>query len=164
MKVSIYNIQQEYLELISKIIENDGVLDEETELALTINKDQLQSKSESYAYVIKEMDAECDIIDLEIKRLQQCKKVRENAIERLKATLTNAMHLFEVPEIKTPLIKINFRKSESVIVMDVNDLPAEYKVVKVTEQADKVKIKDALKKGEQILGCELVINQNIQIK
>jgi methylthioribose-1-phosphate isomerase len=69
-----------------------------------------------------------------------------------------------VPEIKTPLIKINFRKSESVIVMDVNDLPAEYKVVKVTEQADKVKIKDALKKGEQILGCELVINQNIQIK
>ncbi len=164
MKVSIYNIQQEYLELISKIIENDGVLDEETDLALTINKDQLQSKSESYAYVIKQMDAECDIIDLEIKRLQQCKKVRENAIERLKATLTYAMNTFEVPEIKTPLIKINFRKSESVIVMDVNDLPAEYKVVKVTEQADKVKIKDALKKGEQILGCELVINQNIQIK
>jgi hypothetical protein len=162
--MNIYQIQNEYQLLINSIIENDGVLDEETELALTINKDQLQSKSESYAYVIKQMDAECDIIDLEIKRLQQCKKVRENAIERLKATLTNAMHLFEVDEIKTPLIKINFRKSESVIVMDVNDLPAEYKVVKVTEQADKVKIKDALKKGEQILGCELVINQNIQIK
>jgi hypothetical protein len=162
--MNIYQIQNEYQLLINSIIENDGEITPDQELALTINKDQLQSKSESYAYVIKQMDAECDIIDLEIKRLQQCKKVRENAVERLKSTLTYAMNTFEVPEIKTPLIKINFRKSESVIVMDVNDLPSEYKVVKVTEQADKVKIKDALKKGEHILGCELVINQNIQIK
>jgi len=162
--MNIYQIQNEYQLLINSIIENEGEITPEQELALTINKDQLQSKSESYAYVIKQMDAECDIIDLEIKRLQQCKKVRENAVERLKATLTIAMNTFEVPEIKTPLIKINFRKSESVIVLDVNDLPKEYKVVKVTEQADKVKIKEALKAGESILGCELVVNQNIQIK
>jgi hypothetical protein len=162
--MNIYSIQNEYQLLINQIIESGGEVTPELELALTINKDQLQSKSESYAYIIKEMDAECDIIDLEIKRLQQCKKVRENTIDRLKSTLTTAMNVFEVPEIKTPLIKINFRKSESVIVMDVNDLPKEYKVVKVTEQADKVKIKEALKAGESILGCELVVNQNIQIK
>lgn len=164
MKTSIYQIQNEYQLLINQIIESDGEVTPGLELALTINKDQLQSKSESYAYIIKQMDAECDIIDLEIKRLQQCKKVRENTIDRLKSTLTTAMNVFEVPEIKTPLIKINFRKSESVIVMDVNDLPKEYKIVKVTEQADKVKIKEALKAGESILGCELVVNQNIQIK
>lgn len=162
--MNIYQIQNEYQLLINQIIESDGEVTPELELALTINKDQLQSKSESYAYIIKQMDAECDIIDLEIKRLQQCKKVSENTIDRLKSTLTTAMNVFEVPEIKTPLIKINFRKSESVIVMDVNDLPKEYKVVKVTEQADKVKIKEALKDGESILGCELVVNQNIQIK
>ena len=162
--MNIYQIQNEYQLLINSIIESEGEITPELELALTINKDQLQSKSENYAYIIKQMDAECDIIDLEIKRLQQAKKVRENTIERLKNTLTYAMNLFEVPEIKTPLIKINFRKSESVIVMDVNDLPKEYKVIKVTEQADKVKIKEALKSGESILGCELVTNQNIQIK
>lgn len=162
--MNIYSIQNEYQLLINQIIESDGEVTPELELALAINKDQLQSKSESYAYIIKQMDAECDIIDLEIKRLQQCKKVRENTIDRLKSTLTTAMNVFEVPEIKTPLIKINFRKSESVIVMDVNDLPKEYKVVKVTEQADKVKIKEALKAGESILGCELVVNQNLQIK
>lgn len=162
--MNIYQIQSEYQLLINSIIEADGELTPELELALAINKDQLQSKSENYAYIIKQMDAECYIIDLEIKRLQQAKKVRENTIERLKGTLTYAMNLFEVPEIKTSLIKINFRKSESVIVMDVNDLPKEYKVVKVTEQADKVKIKEALKAGQSILGCELVTNQNIQIK
>ena len=162
--MNIYQIQNEYQLLINSIIENDGEITPEQELALTINKDQLQSKSESYAYVIKQMDAECDIIDLEIKRLQQAKKVRENTVERLKATLTNAMQLFEVNEIKTPLIKLNFRKSESVVVYDTNSLPQMYKIIKVTETPDKAKIKEAIKQGETVVGAELVINQNLQIK
>ena len=162
--MNIYQIQNEYQLLINSIIENDGEITLEQELALTINKDQLQSKSESYAYVIKQMDAECDIIDLEIKRLQQAKKVRENTVERLKYTLTNAMQLFEVDEIKTPLIKLNFRKSESVVVYDTNSLPQMYKIIKVTETPDKAKIKEAIKQGETVVGAELVINQNLQIK
>lgn len=162
--MNIYQIQNEYQLLINSIIENDGEITPEQELALTINKDQLQSKSESYAYVIKQMDAECDIIDLEIKRLQQAKKVRENTVERLKYTLTNAMQLFEVDEIKTPLIKLNFRKSESVVVYDTNSLPQMYKTIKVTETPDKAKIKEAIKQGETVVGAELVINQNLQIK
>lgn len=162
--MNIYQIQNEYQLLINSIIENDGEITPEQELALTINKDQLQSKSESYAYVIKQMDAECDIIDLEIKRLQQAKKVRENTVERLKATLSNAMQLFEVDEIKTPLIKLNFRKSESVVVYDTNSLPQMYKTIKVTETPDKAKIKEAIKQGETVVGAELVINQNLQIK
>ena len=162
--MNIYQIQNEYQLLINSIIENDGEITPEQELALTINKDQLQSKSESYAYVIKQMDAECDIIDLEIKRLQQAKKVRENTVERLKATLSNAMQLFEVDEIKTPLIKLNFRKSESVVVYDTNSLPQMYKIIKVTETPDKAKIKEAIKQGETVIGAELVINQNLQIK
>jgi len=162
--MNIYQIQNEYQLLINSIIENDGEITPEQELALTINKDQLQSKSESYAYVIKQMDAECDIIDLEIKRLQQAKKVRENTVERLKYTLTNAMQLFEVDEIKTPLIKLNFRKSESVVVYDTNSLPQMYKIIKVTETPDKAKIKEAIKQGETVVGAELVINQNLQIK
>lgn len=162
--MNIYQIQNEYQLLINSIIENDGEITPEQELALTINKDQLQSKSESYAYVIKQMDVECDIIDLEIKRLQQAKKVRENTVERLKYTLTNAMQLFEVDEIKTPLIKLNFRKSESVVVYDTNSLPQMYKIIKVTETPDKAKIKEAIKQGETVVGAELVINQNLQIK
>jgi hypothetical protein len=162
--MNIFNIQNEYKQLVSELIENGGELTPELELSLQINKDQLQSKSENYAYIIKQIDAECDIIDNEIKRLQQAKKVRENTVERLKTTLTTAMHLFEVNEIKTPLIKINFRKSESVIVYDVNSLPQMFKTIKVTETPDKAKIKEVIKNGDTVVGAELVINQNIQIK
>lgn len=162
--MNIFNIQNEYKQLVSELIENGGELTPELELSLQINKDQLQSKSENYAYIIKQIDAECDIIDNEIKRLQQAKKVRENTVERLKTTLTTAMHLFEVNEIKTPLIKINFRKSESVIVYDVNSLPQMFKTIKINETPDNAKIKEVIKNGDTVVGAELVINQNIQIK
>lgn len=162
--MNIFNIQNEYKLLVSELIENGGELTPELELSLQINKDQLQSKSENYAYIIKQIDAECDIIDNEIKRLQQTKKVRENTVERLKSTLTIAMNTFEVTEIKTPLIKINFRKSKSVIVYDVNSLPQMFKTIKVTETPDKAKIKEVIKNGDTVVGAELVISQNLQIK
>jgi hypothetical protein len=105
-----------------------------------------------------------DIIDNEIKRLQQAKRSREKTIERLKDTIELAMLTFDIDKIETPLIKISFRKSESVEVEDVNNLPALYKVVKVSESADKLKIKDALKSGMFIEGCSIKTNRNLQIK
>ena len=74
------------------------------------------------------------------------------------------MQIFEVDKIESPLIKLSFRKSQSVNVSDVNSLPNEYKTIKVTEQADKMKIKQALQNGEQIQGCSIITNTNLQIK
>lgn len=162
--MNIYQIQNEYLLLVNQIIENGGEVTPQQELNLQITKDQLQDKGTNYAFVIKKLDAECDIIDAEIKRLSELKKVRQNACERLKSNISHAMQIFEVDKIESPLIKLSFRKSQSVNVADVNSLPAEYKTIKVTEQADKVKIKQALLKGEVIEGCEIVNSNNLQIK
>lgn len=162
--MNIYNIQTEYQLLVNQLIENGGEITPELELALQINKDNFHSKSENYAYITKQFDGEMDIIDNEIKRLQQAKKSREKTIQRLKDTIEMAMNTFEVDKIETPLIKISFRKSESVDVTDVNDLPNEFKVIKLTETADKLKIKDALKSGMFISGCSIKSNRNLQIK
>jgi hypothetical protein len=161
---NIYNITTEFLQLEAELIENGGELTPEIEQALIINKDELQHKSIQYGYVIKSLSDNVDAIDAEIKRLQTMKKVNENAIDRLKDTLSSAMQLFGIPELKTPTLKINFRKSEQVIVHDVNSLPQMFKTIKVTEQPDKVKIKETLKQGEDIIGCEIVTNLNLQIK
>ena len=162
--MNIYQIQNEYLLLINQIIENGGEVTPQQELNLQITRDQLQDKGTNYAFVIKKLDAECDIIDAEIKRLSELKKVRQNACERLKNNISHAMQIFEVDKIESPLIKLSFRKSQSVNIADVNSLPNEYKTIKVTEQADKVKIKQALLNGEVIEGCEIVNSNNLQIK
>jgi hypothetical protein len=164
MKLTIYQIEQSYNQLAEELIDNGGELTPELSEALAITEEQLQNKSVAYSFVIKQIDSEVDIIDAEIKRLQAMKKTRENASERLKANIKHAMELFNIDEIKTPLVKINFRKSKAVEVDDVNKLSAPYKVVKVTEQADKAAIKSALESGLEIPGCRIIENRNLQIK
>ena len=164
MKLTIYQIEQNYNQLAEELMENGGELTPSLEEALAITEEQLQNKSVAYSFVIKQMDADIDIIDAEIKRLQALKKQREKASEYLKERIKHAMDTFSIEEIKTPLVKINFRKSESVEVDDVNQLPSLYKVVKVTEQADKAAIKAALKDGVDVTGCRIETHRNLQIK
>jgi hypothetical protein len=164
MKLTIFQIEQSYNQLAEELIDNGGELTPELSEALQITEEQLQNKSVAYSFVIKQMDADIDTIDAEIKRLQAAKKQREKASEYLKERIKHAMELFSIDEIKTPLVKINFRKSETVEVENVNALTSAYKVVKVTEQADKAAIKAALKDGTVIPGCSIVEHRNLQIK
>jgi len=161
---NIYQIQSEYLTLVNSIIESEGELTPEIEQALAINKEELQAKGINYGFVVKSLESDIDIIDAEVKRLQGLKKVRTNAIERLKSTLKQAMELYEVTEIKSPIIKINFRKSESVEIVDEALLDASYMVEKVTHAPDKAAIKEAIKSGKDVQGAVIQVNQNIQIK
>lgn len=162
--MNIYNIQKEYFSLINEIIENNSELTPQLEQALQINQEQLQAKGIQYGYVIKSIESEIDIIDAEIKRLSDLKKVRENAVERLKMTLKGAMELYGVVELKTPTLKINFRKSESIEITDFDSLPKEYVTVKTTEIPNKAEIKQAIKEGKLVEGAELRTNNNLQIK
>ena len=62
-------------------------------------------------------------------------------------------------------MKFSTRKSKQVIVdCDVNDLHKSFKTIKVTETADKNAIKKAIESGEEVEGCYIVENINLQIK
>lgn len=164
MKVALYQIEQEYLNIVQSIIDAGGEITEEQETALSISKEQLQNKGICYGFIVKELEGNIDLIDLEIKRLNALKKPLVNSIDRLKNNLSQAMQMFEVTELKTPLLKINFRKSESVEIEDLALLDSNYIKVVTTKTADKVAIKDAIKNGENVQGAILVTNQNLQIK
>lgn len=161
---NIYNIQQEFLQLESKLIENEGELTPEIETALQINRDDLEHKGIQYGYVIKSLESNNDEIDTEIKRLQAIKKSNSNALERLKTTLSTAMQLFEINELKTATLKVNFRKSESVEIEDIDALSPNFITIKQTINPDRVAIKEAIRRGEFVSGAKLVTNHNIQIK
>ena len=161
MKTTLYNIEQEYINLISEIEALDGELTPEIEEQLTINKEQLESKSVAYMQVIATKEDLNSAIDIEIKRLQALKKRNNGLVDNLKSRLLTAVTLFGNFEIG--FNKFGTRKSSSVAVEDVNSLPTEYKTVKVTEAADKKAIKDAIKAGKDVPGCSIVENLNLKI-
>jgi hypothetical protein len=164
MKTSLYQIEQTYLTLVESLIENGGELTPELETELSINKEQLQNKGVCYGFIVKELEGNVDLIDLEIKRLQALKKPLLNSIDRLKNNLTQAMQMFDVTELKTPLLKINFRKSESIEVTDIDLLDADFVKTTITKAADKIAIKEAIKAEIPVRGAVLLTNYNLQIK
>ena len=164
MKVALYQIEQEYLNIVQSIIDAGGEITEEQETALSISKEQLQNKGVCYGFIVKELEGNIDLIDLEIKRLNALKKPLVNSIDRLKNNLSQAMQMFEVTELKTPLLKINFRKSESVEVTDIDLLDADFVKTTITKAADKIAIKEAIKAEIPVRGAVLLTNYNLQIK
>jgi hypothetical protein len=162
--LNIYQIEKEYLELANQLIESGGECSPELELQLTINQEQLEQKARGYGFVVKQMESDVSIIDAEIERLKGLKKTREKTIERLETTVSNAMQLYQINKLETPTLKISFRKSESVEIDNEADIPAQFLKEKTTYTIDKTAIKEAIKKGEVVIGARLQVNQNIQIK
>lgn len=159
---SLYKINEKMLTLLSDIEENEGELTDEVINQLEITNDELQTKSESYLAVIKNRESLNTQIDEEVKRLQAMKKANNNLVLRLKNSLLNAVNIFG--EFEVGLIKFGLRKSTTVEVTGiVNELPKEFKTVKVTEQPNKAEIKKSLQRGEQIEGCALITNYNLKI-
>lgn len=163
MEKSLYKINAEYLELFGRIELAEGVLTPDLEEELIIKKSELEVKSIAYAEVIKQRESFNTRIDEELKRLQALKKQNDTLVSRLKSNLLQAVNIFGNYE--AGFLKFSTRKSKQVVVdYDVNDLPKQYKTVKVTETADKVAIKKAIESGKEVYGCRLVENINLQIK
>ena len=158
--MNLYNIKSEYLAIAQELAE--GELTPELEQALMITEANLQEKAINYGYVIKNFESEVDIIETEIKRLNELKKARVNAVDKLKNNISDAMQLFGILEVKAPTFKMNFRKSESVEIFE--GLDPEFVTEKISYQPDKIAIKNAIKEGKTVNGAGIIINYNLQIK
>lgn len=161
MKQSLYNIIDQQRYTLLEIEAMEGELTPELEKQLTITATQLESKSIAYLEVIKTKDAFNLQIEEEIKRLQAMKKRNDTLVSRLKDTLLIAVKTFG--EFETGFNKFGTRKSSTVEVEDVNQLPSEFKTIKVTESANKAEIKKALQSGKEIEGCYIKEHQNLKI-
>jgi len=161
---AIFEISKDYLELAEQIENNGGEVTPEIETALAINESEVKQKSVAYVAVIKTMESDVKTIDEEIKRLQALKKSRSNIINNLKDRLTYALNLFEIDEIKTELVKINFRNSKSTVVDDIDLLPEICKKTTVSITPDKKTIKELIESGKKIEGAYILENRTLQIK
>lgn len=160
--MNLFNITQNYLTLANQLSECE--LTPEIEAELIINESQLQEKAVNYGYVIKQLGHEVNAVDIEIKRLQDIKKRNEKAIERMETAISNAMQLYGIEKVDSSFLKLSFRKSESVEIVNDAQLSPQYTTTKTTITPNKVAIKEALKRGEVVEGAILVTNQNLQIK
>jgi hypothetical protein len=139
----------------------EGELTPEVEKMLELSEHNLEVKSLAYLEVINRKSSFNMMVDDEIKRLQALKKRNSNIVTRLKDNLLNAVKTFGGFDVGTQ--SFSTRKSTSVEVLDVNSLPNEFKTLKLTESANKILLKEAIKQGKEIDGVRLVENTNLKI-
>ena len=93
--------------------------------ALQIAFDQ---KAIGCACVVKNLNAEVNAIDAEIKRLQDLRAARQNNIDRLKAYLMSCMKAAGIDKVENGIHKLRIALSPlSVTVTDEHAVPVEFK-------------------------------------
>lgn len=161
---SLFHITQEYSLISDELIESGGELTGGLETALLINQEDLQTKAVQLAMVFKDLEYQEEYCRAEISRIAAIQKRVSGAQDRLKDTISAAMNLYGITEIKGDNIKLSFRASEALNVIDLSAIPAFLKDEKVIETVDKKELAKMIKAGTNIPGVELEKRLNLQIK
>lgn len=151
--MTLYNITNDYMQLMQMM--EDPEMDPQT-LSDTMEgiEGELEVKAESYAKVMKNLEADVVGIKAEIDRLSERKKTIENNIKKMKETLQFAMETTGKTKFKTELFSFGIRKNAPAVVMDepyIENVPERF--LKYSDPTiNRSAIKEAIQKGENLEG------------
>ena len=130
-----------------------GEIDEQTVIDTMENIGAIE-KLESYVKIQRQLEAECAAFDAEIKRMTDRKHVIERHIDRLKAAQVDFMQATGQRKAEAGTFTLTLRENKSVKVLDESAIPETFWKPQPAK-LDKAGIKNALKAGESVPGCEI---------
>lgn len=116
---------------------------------------ELGEKAEAIHSVLCWLGAESNACRDEEKRLAARRKATDAKADRLRGYLMDCLHVAGIDKLRTPTLTASVRRGkERVEVVDVGLLAPG--LIRVKREADKVAIKEALERGEEVVGATLV--------
>lgn len=165
MSFSIYELTEDYMNLLA--MAEDPDIDEQAFMdTLEGIEGALEDKADGYAKVMKQLEANADGLEAEIKRLQERKSLMAKNVDRMKSTLQKMMETTGKEKFKTELFSFHIQNNPPSLVMDSEDIeviPMEY-LVPQDPKIDKTKIKADIKAGKEITFAHLVTGRSLRIK
>lgn len=158
----------ELAQMMDMVINGGLVFDEETGEVLfdSSNLDELEAaldaKIEACCIVVKETEAEAEAIKAEEKRLKARRERKEKEAARLREYVQRCMEQSGARKIDTPRVCVTSRSSKYVNVYDEAKVPRMFMAEKITESVDKKAVREAIKDGIEVPGCEL--SERISLK
>ena len=166
---TLYELTEAYKNLID-MADDESVDEEALRDTLEALTDSIENKLEGVAVVLKTMESEVNGIEAEMSELKRRAQIKKNRIESLKDYLILNMTLIDKKKFETSKAYISLPKPKSSVdvdsehfitwAMENRDDLLRYKA----PEPDKTKIKEALLKGEEIVGAGLVYKQTITIR
>lgn len=161
--ISLFKIQQEFIDLCSQISDGSGEITPELEEKLKINAENFTERTVNYHLFMKELKMKIENGKILKQEIDAKIKEFEKVFEKCENNVKGAMLLYEKETAGDDYHKFSLRKSVSVEIENENIIPTEYLKVITETKPDKVEIKNALKAGKEVAGCVLKTNQNLQM-
>jgi hypothetical protein len=152
----MYEIEQAILDCLDT--ETGEVIDFEQLTQLDMDR---QHKIDNITCWYKQLSAESDAIDVEIKALSDRMKSKKNKADSLKLYLSDILGGMKFESARN---KISWRASDEVAILNESLIPDKYKIEQFDVKISKADIKKDIKDGITVTGAELVYKNNIQIK
>lgn len=162
-----YQIPQFILEAIEESKDENGNIDNnmyQDTVDMILSDKNIEEKLESVRWVILNLTGKEKALKEEYDRIKKLHDNTKKDITRLKNLISSIMEFANKDKLDTGLAKFSFRKSKSIEVVDIEKIPEEYKRTKIEVEADKTKIKNALKENIAVEGIIEVEKKSLQIK
>lgn len=175
-KQTLFDLTDEQLQIEAALEEAGGELTPELEQAMGANCEALATKVDGYNAILRKADLQTDAIDAEIKRLQDLKRSKQNAVKSLKAYLLWVMQTQGIERLEGTLCKISRRKTKSVEIYDealllkgvqgaVDELNAKLPAwCSVDLKVSKTEIKRAIEGGVPMQGARMADGESLIVK
>jgi hypothetical protein len=155
----LHELTQDELQLLNMLEEGQDISD-----TLEAVRELSTDKLEGYAKIIKQLEGNVAIIQLEEKRLQAKRKINENGVKRMKEAIYNHMKTTGKEKVDGQLFKFTIAKNpQSVKVLDETMIPKKY-FVKQAPTLDVKGISELLKSGVKVRGVQLTQGESLRIK
>ena len=129
-------------------------------------KNALQNKTENIIQSLKMQEKYLEELQEELKNFKVFIEKQEKKHESYKKYLIKNLKEMDVKKIETPIGNLSFNETYSTDVFDVSIVPEVFKTEEIQEKkvlkVDKNEIKKMLKKGVEIPGARLIINNNLK--
>ena len=159
---TLYELADEFKDALENLtdLDDQAVID-----TLESLEGEFKLKSSNVAKYIKNLENTLDGMKEAESNMHQRRTSLEKKINHMREYLKNNLEKSGLKKIDAPDISISIQKNPyKLIITNETEIPSDFIEKKETKTVNKEKIKEALKNGEEIPGCELVQENRITIK
>lgn len=170
MKKTLFEITSDRLKVLELLNDSEGELTEEIAGLMTINKDELSVKVNSYHQLIKIWESELHTGGEEMSRIENYIRFKIKLIDRLKTSLLQALLLYGeedkkgIKRLEIGTLRLSTRRSHSVSIDNESEIPIHFFNEKTVRSLDKKKIAEVLKVQQDVPGASMTEKISLTIK